>query len=285
MRFWTTFSRWIGPGGPPLGGDPIPIGPPVSGPDNLLIGDKSLTYRDTGQTHRVVVACSMPTGATQLTADLWVWEESTSAWYKTSQTSIVVYPNTMVFSDVAVPLSTALRVQGDVTQPGGELQCFLVAHNPGSLPAGEYKFAMAPNLSGGVGAGGGGGGPTADVNIVSPIPLPVSFSVPTTSWMPSTVGALANSGILRNVPGRLYQAFGFNSKSTSRYLMFFDSVVPPANGTPAWLCLDMPGRGTFSVDLERPRTFLDGLSWAVSTTPGTLTIDASAAFWMQAEVA
>jgi len=281
MRFWTTFSRWVGGGGPPLGGDLPPVGPPAP-QDNLLLGDRSLTYRDTGQTQRIVVAYS---GSAQITADLWIYEESTLLWYKISTAPLVLPPNTMSFFDIAVPLSTAERIQGDVSKPGGELQAVLVPHNPGGLAPGEYKFAFAPNLSGSAGGGGGGGGPSANVNIVSPIPLPVIFSPPVTVWAPPTVGSLSNQGVFKPTPGMFHQTYGFNNKVYKRYFMLFDSVSVPANGTSSWTCVSVPGRGTFGVDLtERPRAFLNGLSWAVSTTPNTLTLDASATFWVQAEV-
>lgn len=279
MRFWTTFSRWVGGGGPPLGGDLPPVGPPAP-QDNLLIGDRSLTYRDTGQTQRVVVAYS---GSAQITADLWVYEESTLLWYKISSAPLVLPPNTMSFFDIAVPLSTAERIQGDVSKPGGELQAVLIPHNPGGLALGEYKFAFAPNLSGSAG-GGGGGGPSTNVSIVSPIPLPVTFSSPVTSWVPPIRGNLANQGVFKSLPGIFYQVFGFNNKTHRRYFMLFDSVAVPPNTTPSWACVLVPGIGTFGVDLERPRTFLNGLCWAVSTTPDVLTLDASATFWAQVEI-
>ena len=118
MRFWTVFSRWVGPGGLPLGGDVPPAGPP-STQDNLLVGDRSLTYRDTGQAHRIAVAYS---GSAQITADLYIYEEATNFWYKISASPVTLPANTITFFDVAVALTTAERLQGDSTKPGGELQ-------------------------------------------------------------------------------------------------------------------------------------------------------------------
>lgn len=279
MRFWTVFSRWVGPGGPPLGGDTPPSGIPNS-QDNLLLGDKSLTYRETGQTHRVAVAYA---GSGQISADLYIYEEATASWYKISASPVVLPANTITFFDVAVPLSTAERIQGDTTKPGGELQCVLVPYNPGGLANGEYKFAMAPNLS--EPSDTTGGGASSNVTIVSPIPLPVSFSTPSTYWNPTTVGSLANSGVFKNSSGKFYQLIGFSDKSSRRYLMLFDSATVPANGALSWTCLSVPGGGTFSIDLPRPKSFSSGLSWAVSTTPNILTIDVTAgSFWAQAEM-
>jgi hypothetical protein len=278
MRFWTVFSRWVGPGGPPLGGDTPPSGLP-SPQDNLLVGDKSLTYRETGQTQRVAVAYA---GSAQITADLFVYEEATGLWYKISAAPVALPPNVITFCDIAIPLSTAERLQGDATKPGGEFQAVLVPYNPGGLVNGEYKFAMAPNLSD---PSSQSTGTSSNVNIVSPIPLPVSFSTPTTYWNPVTVGALVYSGTLKNVAGKIRQVHGFNDKNTRRYFMLFDSISPPANGAPSWMCLSVPGGGTFSIDLSaKPRSFSTGLSWAASSTPDTLTIDTSAKFWTQSEV-
>ena len=297
MRFWTVFSRWVGSGGPPLGGDLPPTGPP-SPQDNLLVGDKSLTYRDTGQTHRVAVAYS---GSAQITADLWIYEEATDAWYKVSAAPVVLPPNAITFFDVAVALSTAGRLQGDATQPGGELQAVLVPHDPGSLDPGEFKFAMAPNLS--EPSSSSGGGSSGNVSIVSPIPLPVTFptplpvsfpplpsplpvtfSSPPTIWSPSTIGALSNSGSFKGSSGLFHQIIGFSTQSDKRYIMLFDSASVPANGTPSWACLNVPANANFSIDLPRPRTFHDGLSWAVSTTANVLTLDVLGQFWVQSEV-
>lgn len=280
MRFWTVFSRWVGPGGPPLGGDVPPSGPPSPPQDNLLIGDKSLTYRETGQTHRVAVAYA---GSADITADLYIYEEATASWYRISAAPVALPANTITFFDVAVPLSTAERIQGDTTKPGGELQCVLVPYNPGGLVNGEFKFAMAPNLS--EPSDAAGGGLSSNVTIVSPIPLPVSFSTPTTYWNPATIGALSNSGVFKNSSGKFHQLIGFSNKSTKRFLMLFDSASVPADGAASWVCLNVPAQGTFSIDLPRPRSFASGLSWAISTTPDTLTIDTAAgSFWAQAEM-
>ena len=240
-----------------------PVGPPALPQDNLLIGDRSLTYRDTGQTHRIAVAYS---GSAQITADLYIYEEATGGWYRISTAPVVLPANAITFFDVAVPLSTAERLQGDNTKPGGELQCVLVPHNPGGLADGEFKFAMAPNLSEPSG-GGGGGGPSSNVNIISPIPLPVIFSLPSTTWTPGTVGSLTASLVIKAVPGVFYEAFGFNSKNTHRYLMLFDSAALPVNGTPAWICIDVPNSGSFSISLERPRRFTIGPSLSTNCVP------------------
>ena len=148
MRFWTTFSRWVGPGGPPLGGDVPPIGPPpASGQDNLLITDKSLNYRETGPTHRIAVAFAGPAGAFSIAADIYLYEEQTGLWFKTSASALTLTPDTITFFVTAMVLSTAKRIHGDLGEPGGEIQCVLVPQNPGGLPNGEYKFSIAPVIS------------------------------------------------------------------------------------------------------------------------------------------
>lgn len=296
MRFWTTFSRWVGPGGPSLGSDTPPLGPPpASGQDNLLITDKSLNYRETGPTHRIAVAYAGPAGAAPITADVYLYEEDTGLWFKTSTASLTLTPDTITFFDATMVLSTAGRIHGDMGQPGGEIQCILVPNNPGGLPNGEYKFSMAPILS--EPSTTASGGLASNVNIISPLPLPVSGTVsitPTplpviigsvsTTWAPATVSALAASGVIKASAGDFYQAHGFSDQGSRRYLMFFDSAAVPANGTASWFCLRIPGGSTFTLDADRSRAFVNGLSWAVSTTPGTLTLDAAAQFWVQAEI-
>lgn len=296
MRFWTTFSRWVGGGGTPaLGSDSAPLGPPSLSQDNLLVTDRSLNYRETGPTHRIAVAFSGPSGAGSVPADIYLYEENTDYWYRTHSSSISLTPDTITFFDAAMVLSNAKRIQGDMSEPGGEIQCVLVPKDPGSLPPGEYKFSVAPVTS--EPSGATSGGTASNVNVVSPIPLPVSGTIgitpvplpvvmgtSSTVWVPATVGATAASGIIKASTGTFYQAHGFNDRGAKRYLMLFDSATVPADGTSSWFCLRVPGGGTFTLDANRARTFTNGLSWAISSTPSTLTIDAAAQFWVQMEI-
>lgn len=281
MRFWTVFSRWVGPGGPALGSDSIPALAPDPLWDNLLVGDRSLTYRDTGQTHRIAVAYA---GPVQISADLCLYEEATEKWYRVSSSPVLLPPNAITFFDIVVPLTSAERLQGNNLRPGGEFQCVLIPYNPGGLPLGELKFAMSPNLSDPSSGRSGGSGPATDVNITSPIPLPVSLPAPATFWFPETIGILSNSGVFKASSGKFHQLVGFSSNGSKRFFMLFNSPTVPVNGTESWLCLNVPAGGTFSVDFSRPRTFSTGLSWAISSTPDVLTLDPAGTFWAQVEI-
>jgi hypothetical protein len=78
------------------------------------------------------------------------------------------------------------------------------------------------------------------------------------------------------------------SSATPLYLMFFDATSPPSNGaSPIRQPTQVPASGQVYVDLGDPgadgmsgRLTKNGLAWAASTTPTTLTIDSTSSLWV-----
>jgi hypothetical protein len=87
------------------------------------------------------------------------------------------------------------------------------------------------------------------------------------------VDSLAN--VKSGTGGQIRQLRGIldSSVTTQRYLMAFDSLTLPANGTaPDWLML-LPVQGEASETfIFAEMLFLTGITFAVSSTPATLTV-------------
>jgi|SRR6185312_4787039 len=101
--------------------------------------------------------------------------------------------------------------------------------------------------------------------------------------------APVNSGVIANTAGAtLLSVVASNKSSTTLYLMFFDATALPNNGsvpvmTPIALKQDTPlnlrlndgpgGNTLFGLKFD------NGITFAVSTTSDTLTVDASSSVW------
>jgi hypothetical protein len=76
-------------------------------------------------------------------------------------------------------------------------------------------------------------------------------------------------------PIALARVFGSNESAARAWLMFFDSVGTPANGTQPLHGLSFDLAVGQSFDWTAPQNgvfFANGLTWALSTTPNTLTL-------------
>lgn len=105
--------------------------------------------------------------------------------------------------------------------------------------------------------------------------------------------AYENSDVIKNAPCTLLTAVGSNKGAALLYIMFFDSATVPGNGTvPVLEPVPLPAGATFNLneqDLSRAGqgapnqnglTMVNGLSWAASTTPATLTVDSTSSVWL-----
>lgn len=103
--------------------------------------------------------------------------------------------------------------------------------------------------------------------------------------------AYGNSDVVNAGPVSLVW-FAATSKSASTlYLMFFDATTVPGNGaTPIFLPIPLSTSGLTTAQLSMndvpggQRFYAlgctNGLCWAVSTTAGTLTVDATSSVWV-----
>lgn len=113
--------------------------------------------------------------------------------------------------------------------------------------------------------------------------LLVNAQSPNTIWADG--GTSAATKTIKGSSGRLYQIFGRNVGTAATYIFVFDAVTKPANGSLAemFVPVKVEGGAAFSIDLPRPRSFANGLTWAASSTDTSLTYASSATFVVAAE--
>lgn len=103
-----------------------------------------------------------------------------------------------------------------------------------------------------------------------------------TAWIDTAT--LTYQGVVKAAPGTLYQLVATNENATNqRWLQFFDSASVPANTAVPKLQFKINAGQLVYFETARGRAFAAGMSWAVSSTSGTLTIDATSTFWVNAE--
>lgn len=99
-----------------------------------------------------------------------------------------------------------------------------------------------------------------------------------------------NSDVVSVSPVAWLDAMASNSGSSTLYIMFFDATSVPANGTlPVRQPLELATGGQSYIDIGNPgadgisgRPTNNGLCWAASTTPLTLTVDSTSSIWVTA---
>lgn len=83
---------------------------------------------------------------------------------------------------------------------------------------------------------------------------------------------------------KLHAISAENTGGSKRWLMLFDLTAVPANGAQPVMAWPVPAEGVLLLGFERPRAFGTGVCWAVSSTAGTLTVDAAALFRVHMEL-
>jgi hypothetical protein len=100
----------------------------------------------------------------------------------------------------------------------------------------------------------------------------------TTHWS-SQHGAEA---IVSRGPEQLLTVQGYPATTAARWLMVFDAVALPANGT--YPAMATPARRAFRIHRSDTQGFRYGVSWAASSTPMVLTFDPGADLRVDVEV-
>lgn len=117
--------------------------------------------------------------------------------------------------------------------------------------------------------------------------LKVRFADPRVQWADPT--SLASSGIIKTSAGTLYQMFGSNEGYTTTWVQIFDAAAIPngdGEGGPVPLfTIPVEPSATFSLELPRGRAFANGIVWAASQAPASLSFDPYAQVWVNAEFA
>lgn len=142
---------------------------------------------------------------------------------------------------------------------------------PGVLADGQPTELRVDSSGALVTTGAGGGGVVI-----------VQFSVPSSF---NTTGAGATSGVIRATPGTLLDVNGVSVVGALRFFQLFNLVAVPANGTVPLFVVRVPAVTNFSVSFadSMGMSFGTGITWACSTTAGTLTLTATADFIVNAQ--
>ena len=91
----------------------------------------------------------------------------------------------------------------------------------------------------------------------------------------SRSAAYEKSHVVKAAAGSLYEISGSNKSAATIYLMVFDSATVPVNGVAKKYQVQVAAGQSFSWTPALAPTFAAGISWAVSTTPDTLTLTAT----------
>lgn len=145
MRFHKKFLRDIGGGSNPvLGSDSAPTLPSELADDNVL----TARFKDIDgwPVHRIAVGYKGPGGALTLTANVYIWDELSAAWYLVNPTPVNLVPNRLTFFDM-VGLSSPLPDLDSTSATAGALEAYVQIIPAGSDPAGTYTFVVAPDLT------------------------------------------------------------------------------------------------------------------------------------------
>jgi hypothetical protein len=103
----------------------------------------------------------------------------------------------------------------------------------------------------------------------------------TTAW----TGQTGAEGLVARGPQRVFTVDGYNASASLAWLMLFDDVVRPPNGTrPEMARPAPPSPRTFRLRASDTRAFARGVYWAASSTPLVLTFAAGASLRVDTEV-
>ena len=120
------------------------------------------------------------------------------------------------------------------------------------------------------------------VVLTSPVGAPVNTG---TTWVDPAIGTpLTYQRVVSATAKSLYLAFGMNEGTSDRWFMLFDSSALPSPGAQPTVAFKVPAGQPFSLEFTRPRAFLNGIAWNISSTAGTLTSDTAASFRAHFEV-
>ena len=95
---------------------------------------------------------------------------------------------------------------------------------------------------------------------------------PSRSEMVTPGGGPETDALVVSGEARLLEIFGTNTEAGDVFIMVFDAVALPGNGTqPRLSPIPVPAGESFSLTMPEPE-FGTGIYWAVSSTADTLTI-------------
>ncbi len=155
MRFQKVFSRWKGAtptGGITVGADGVPTGVPSTfnqAKGNVL---SYLLQSPTGwPVHRIAVGYTppvvVPATVLGVYGTMYIYDAESALWYRMGEGRMLLQPKALTYFDSIAPGSRAVKSStlGDNNSPSADVALFI--EDPGSMPDGEHKFAMVPDLT------------------------------------------------------------------------------------------------------------------------------------------
>jgi hypothetical protein len=104
---------------------------------------------------------------------------------------------------------------------------------------------------------------------------------------PTPTGTVRGAGVnvleVKGAPGSLLEVYGFNDAASAvLYLMVFDQLTSPTNGTAPVDVFRLNAASSFDIGFSSPLVCENGIWLAASTTAGTLTLDSSGKLFAKA---
>ena len=150
MRFPVHFTRTVTGGGALLPAQSAPTAAPNTATmPNLLTALQATKNGWPVQRIAVTYKYTGGGGAVNLSADLYMYEDTTQAWYKMNSAGVITLkPGCVTYVD-AITLCESAQTNNDVfgngsSTPGG-LECVVVVIDPGGLANGTYDFCIGPD--------------------------------------------------------------------------------------------------------------------------------------------
>lgn len=103
-------------------------------------------------------------------------------------------------------------------------------------------------------------------------PIPVADVGPVLPNALGTFPVRRASEVVKNAPGTLWTIYANNSSNADIWLLTFDAVAVPANGTRPIDFVQIPRKNNGEQGIMIPRDYAVGIVWAASTTVDTLTL-------------
>jgi hypothetical protein len=256
VLFDRAFSRQVGgvPPPPAVGTDVLPAN--VAGSnllDNgLLVPARTYDY----SVSAVVLSVTTPI-PTQVAAEVYIGDEARNTWFLLGQANLV---------------SNQITRMPILSGPGTTGIYVYVRPIPQALPPGNYQFFFGADQA----ARPLPDGTTVTVNGTVTIGGGSLTIAGVSGVMPSTAladdPARAGSRIVKATGGTFWQAYANNSSNADIWLFTFDAFAVPANGTPPLDFVQVPRKNNGEAAIVVPRVMRNGIVWAASTTPDTLTL-------------
>lgn len=251
--FERSFLRQAGGAPPPpaIGSDVLPAN--VAGVELLDNGwvfqARTLDY----SVSSIVVSHTSPI-PTIVEVEVYIGDEARNTWFNVGQLSV---------------FSNQISRFGIFAGPGTTRIPVYVRPIPQALPPGAYQFFF--------GADQAARPLPNNQSVIVTGTVTVAGSTTVAGVMPITAlgtePVRTSNQLVKASGGTLWLVYANNNSNADIWLMTFDVVAsPPANGTAPLDFVQIPRKNNGEAGIYNPRTYRNGIVWAASTTPDTLTL-------------